>query len=288
MKLGLALPQFGPLAVANRIAAFAAAAEELGYDSLWVGDRMLTPLQPSDPYPGRQQPYPAEFTTGLDPLVTLTAAATATSTVRLGTCTLNAPWHNAVLLGRSLTSLDQLSGGRLDVGIGLGWMRDEYETAGVDWPTRGARLDEMLTVWRLMWTENPVRHDGRFFTVPASAMDLKPVQPGGPPLLFGAFTPAGMARIGRSGAGWLAVPGLAPAYAGQLWAAACRAAEAAGRDPAGLRRVMRINNPPGGTAATARGSVDAAAEAGFDEVFVDVTYSTGGIDEALEVAAALR
>jgi len=126
------------------------------------------------------------------------------------------------------------------------------------------------------------------FTVTTSAMDLKPVQPGGPPLLFGAFSPAGMARLGRSGAGWLAVPGLAPAYAQSLWATACQAAEAAGRDPAGLRRVLRINNPPGGTALTARAAVDAAAEAGFDEVFVDLTYSTRGVDEALEVAAALR
>jgi probable F420-dependent oxidoreductase len=288
VKLGLALPQFGPLADATRIAAFAAAAEQLGYASLWVGDRLLTPLQPSDPYPGRQQPYPPEFTSGLDPLVTLAAAATSTSTLRLSSSTLNAPWHNAVLLGRSLTSLDQLSGGRLEVGIGLGWMRDEYDAVGVDWSSRGARLDEMLDVWRLMWTDNPVAHDGRFFTMTTSAMDLKPVQPGGPPLLFGAVTPAGMARVGRRGAGWLAVQGLPPAYEQKLWATAVQAAEAAGRDPAMLRRVLRINNPPGGTAVTAKAAIAAAAEAGLDEAFVDLTFSTRSIDEALDVAAALR
>ena len=288
MKLGLALPQFGPLADAGRIASFAAAAEELGYDSLWVGDRLLTPLEPSDPYPGRQQPYPPEFTAGLDPLVTLAAAATATTRIRLSSSTLNAPWHNAVLLGRSLTSLDQLSGGRLEVGLGLGWMRDEYDSAGVDWSSRGARLDEMLEVWHLMWTSNPVEHQGRFFTVKTSAMDLKPVQRGGPPLLFGAVTPAGMVRVGRRGAGWLAVQGLPPAYETALWDTARRSAEQAGRDPEALRRVLRINNPPGATAADAKATVEAAAGAGLDEVFVDLTFSAGGVDEALEMAAKLR
>jgi alkanesulfonate monooxygenase SsuD/methylene tetrahydromethanopterin reductase-like flavin-dependent oxidoreductase (luciferase family) len=78
----------------------------------------------------------------------------------------------------------------------------------------------MLEVWRLMWTDNPVAHDGRFFTMTTSAMDLKPVQPGGPPLLFGAVTPAGMARVGRRGVGWLAVQGLPPAYEQKLWATA--------------------------------------------------------------------
>jgi len=285
VKLGLALPQFGPLADAGRIASFAAVAEELGYDSLWVGDRLLTPLSPSDPYPGRHQPYPPEFTTGLDPLITLAAAATATAGIRLGSSTLNAPWHNAVLLGRSLTSLDHLCRGRLDVGIGLGWMRDEYDAAGVDWVSRGARLDEMLDVWRLMWTQNPVEHDGWFFTVKTSVLDLKPVQPGGPPLLFGAVTPAGMARVGRAGAGWLAVQGLPPDYETLLWDTARRSAEAAGRDPAALRRVLRINNPPGGSAATAWAAVEGAAEAGLDEAFVDLTFSSAGVDEALAMAA---
>jgi probable F420-dependent oxidoreductase len=287
VKLGLALPQFGPLADATRIAAFAATAEQLGYDSLWVGDRLLTPVEPSDPYPGREQPYPPEFTTGLDPLITLAVAAASTSRVRLSSSTLNAPWHNAVLLGRSLTSLDQLSGGRLDVGLGLGWMRDEYDAAGVDWSSRGARLDEMLDVWQLMWTANPVEHDGRFFTVTTSVLDLKPVQPGGPPLLFGAVTPAGMTRVGRRGAGWLCVQGLAPAYERLLWTTATRAAQEAGRDPAMLRRVLRINNVRGGGAGTARTAVAQAAEDGFDEAFVDLTFSTGSVDEALEVAAEL-
>jgi probable F420-dependent oxidoreductase len=278
VKIGLALPQYGPLAEASRIAAFAAAAEEMGYHSLWVGDRLLTPLAPHDPYPAPQpQPYPPEFTRGLDPLLTLTVAATATSRVRLSSSTLNAPWHNAVLLGRSLTSLDVLSGGRLDVGVGLGWMRDEYAAAGVDWHTRGARLDEMLDVWRLLWTDNPVSFAGRFFSVPESVVDMRPVQPGGPPVLLAGMTPRALDRIGRRADGWLMVQGLPAPYEQALWDTARRAAEAAGRDPEALRRVRRIN----------RGYPAAVAAAGVEEVLVDLTYSTGSVDEALAVAADL-
>jgi probable F420-dependent oxidoreductase len=278
VKLGLALPQFGPLADASRIAGFAAAAERMGYHSLWTGDRLLTPLAPKDPYPApRPQPYPPEFTKGLDPIVTLTVAATATTSVRLSSSTLNAPQHNAVLLARALTSLDVLSGGRLDVGVGLGWMRDEYEAAGVDWATRAARLDEMLDVWRHLWTENPVRHQGRFFAVPESVMDLRPAQPGGPPVLLAGMTAAALERVGRRGDGWLMVQGLPDAYATMLWDTARRAAEKAGRDPDRLRRVLRINRAAGSWAAT-------VAAAGVPEAFVDLTYSARDVDEALDVA----
>lgn len=286
MRIGLALPQFGPLADASRIAPFAAAAEALGYDSLWVGDRLLTPLEPSDPYPGRQQPYPAEFTTGLDPVVTLAVAAAATATIELASSTFNVAQHNAVLLGRALTSLDALSRGRLTVGVGLGWMRDEYVAAGVDWATRGARLDEMLDVWQAMWTTNPVRHDGRFFQVAESAMDLRPVRPGGPGLLFAGLTPAAMRRVGRRGSGWLAVQGLPDQYERMLWDVALRSAEDAGRDPAALRRVLRINVPAGADPVAYTRAEMAATTA--SEVLVDLTFVARSVDEALDVAAALR
>jgi probable F420-dependent oxidoreductase len=283
MQLGLALPQFGPSADAGRIAEFAAAAEGLGYASLWVGDRLLTPVAPQDPYPGRvPQPYPPEFTTFLDPVVTLAVAAAATRTVRLGSSTLNAPLYHPVVLARQLTSLDRLSGGRLDAGLGLGWMRDEYETVGAGWPTRGVRLDEMLDVLRLMWTSGRIEHHGRFFDVPESVLDLRPVQPGGPPVLLAGFTPAAMRRIGRRADGWLMTQGLPPAHATMLWDIARGAAEQAGRDPAGLRRVLRINRA-GDWAAAVR---EAAAD-GLSEAFADLTFSTTGVDEALDVASRL-
>ncbi|MFC8824185.1 LLM class flavin-dependent oxidoreductase [Streptomyces sp. NPDC057137] len=94
-----------------RVAEYARSAEEMGYDSLWVGDRLLTPVEPSDEHVGEPKPYPPKVTYSADPLALLTAAAAATSTIRLGSSTMTAPWHSPVVLARSLTTLDALSEG---------------------------------------------------------------------------------------------------------------------------------------------------------------------------------
>lgn len=109
MELGLALPQFGAWSDPARVAEFAREAETMGFDSLWVGDRLLTPTDPSDLYPAEPKPYPPEFTNSADPLITWAAAAAATTTIRLGSSTLNAPWYNAVVLARALTTIDAMS-----------------------------------------------------------------------------------------------------------------------------------------------------------------------------------
>ena len=285
MELGLGLPQYGALGDATRIGEFAGAAEKMGYRSFWVGDRLLTPLSPSDPYPvPDQQPYPAAFTSSIDPLVALTAAAAATSSARLGSSTLDAPWYNAALLGRALTSIDVLSNGRFDVGVGIGWMRDEYEAAGVDWATRGKRLDDTLDLWHAWWTTNPVEHRGEFFTVKPSTVDLRPAQPGGPPVLLGGASVPAMRRVGRRGAGWLSIVGLPEPYEDLLWDTARRAAEEAGRDPDLLRRVARINPYPGTDVDGIAAQVRHTADRGTTEMFVDLTSVADGVDHALEIA----
>lgn len=290
MKIGLCLPQFGPLSDGSRVGAFARAAEDLGYDALWVGDRVLTPLAPSDLHPGGgtpARPYPPEFTTALDPLVTLTAAAVATRTVRLGTSTLNAPWYDPLLLGRTLTSLDAVSGGRLDAGFGIGWMRDEYDAVGVPWAGRGARLEEMLDVLEALWTTNPVEHHGTLFDIVESHLDLRPVQAGGPPVLLGGFTPAAAERAGRRAAGWLGTWGTPPDDVDLLWRTTRDAAARAGRDPASLRREIRINVRAGQGVDDLAGICGRLREQGVDGAFVDLTYTARSIDEALDVAADL-
>lgn len=154
MRYGLALPQFGPHCDPAAITSFVRSAEVLGYQSFWVGDRVLAPVDPSDLYIAGgtpERPYPPEFKKGLDPIVALTVAATASSRARLGMSTLNATWHNALLLARSLTSLDNVAAGRLDCGFGIGWLRDEYTTTGVPWNDRGGRLDEILDVLDQLW-----------------------------------------------------------------------------------------------------------------------------------------
>ncbi len=290
MQLGLCLPQLGPTAEGAKVADVARRAEEVGYDSLWVGDRLLTPETPQDLYPvgGTEEvPYPPEFTAALDPIVTLTAAAAVTERVRLSFSTLIPTWHNALLLARSLTSLDAVSEGRLELGLGTSWMRDEYEAAGVPWTERGARLDEMLDIFDKLWSDSQVEHSGRFWEIPPSTVDLRPAQAGGPPVLLGGFTPAAMARVGRRGVGWVAIAGSPEEFEDSLWGMARDAATEAGRDPEELRKETRVNTYAGMSVAEVADQVREAERRGADGVHVDFTYTAGSADQLLEQAEEL-
>ena len=208
-------------------------------------------------------PYPPEFTAALDPIVTLTAAAAVTSRVRLSFSTLIPTWHNALLLARSLTSLDAVSEGRLELGLGTSWMRDEYEAAGVPWGERGARLDEMLDVFEKLWNDSEVEHSGRFWEIPPSRSTCA-AQAGGPPVLLGGFTEAAMNRVGSRGAGWIAIAGAPEEFETSLWQMACDAAEGAGRDPGELRRETQVNTYAGMTVAETADQVREAERRGAD------------------------
>jgi probable F420-dependent oxidoreductase len=263
--MGLAVPQYGRFADPGLAASVAAAAEEIGYDSLWVGDRLLTPTEPRDPYPGGDGTIPAEHRVFLDPLTMLVHIAGATRRVRLGSSTLNALWMPPVVLARALTGVDVVSGGRLDVGLGLGWSADEYQAVGVPWEGRGARLEETLDVLDGMWADGEtVRHDGRLWTVPESVVLPKPVQRPRPPVLLGGFSGAALERAGRRGDGWLAGGAPLPVLH-DAWATVRRHAEQAGRDPDTLRLILRANPvitdqpaAPGGV--PGRGTLDQLAE----------------------------
>ncbi|WP_432849489.1 TIGR03619 family F420-dependent LLM class oxidoreductase [Amycolatopsis sp. CA-161197] len=293
LRLGLALPQYGKLADPTAIAGFAAAAEDLGYASLWVGDRVLTPLEPSDLYPGGgtpERPYPPEFIHFVDPFVALTAAAGATKTVRLGMSTLSAPVYTPVLLARTLTSLDLLSGGRLDAGFGLGWLRDEYTATGAPWAGRGGRLDELIQVLRTLWTADPAGHDGAHWQIPDSHVGLRPVQNPHPPILLGGMSERALRRVGTSADGWLPTL-LPPQYLHRTWAVIADAATEAGRDPATLRRPLRVNpreGTPVVTVADLASALKGAADEGFTEAFVDLHYIADGVEHALDLAEQLR
>ena len=146
MNLGFALPIVGPaISSAAGLSTFCRGLEDLGYDTLWVGDRLVTPVDMHSVYPGKEQPYPPQMTRYLDPVLLWTVAATATSRVRLNASTLSTFYYEPVHLARLLTTLDVLSDGRLDVGVGIGWMKDEHDIArGADWRRRGQMLDDLL------------------------------------------------------------------------------------------------------------------------------------------------
>jgi probable F420-dependent oxidoreductase len=299
MRFGLALPQYGTFAEPRMTVEVARAGEALGYDSLWVGDRILVPEHARDRYPGGDGTIPPMYRAFLDPLVLLTAAAGVTERVRLGTSTLNALWTPPILLARSLATLDRFSAGRLDVGIGLGWSSDEYQAVGVPWTGRGARLEETLDVLETVWGgTGPVEHTGPHWTVPRSAIEAKPEQRPRPPLLFGGFAPAALERVGRRGDGWLGTGLPVPRLVGIRDTLAGHAV-AAGRDPEALRLVVRLNPvftdapaaaglvPRTGTVEQFTDYVRAAAAVGVDELLIDLQHTTTTVDELLRHAELL-
>src|SRR4051812_20445855 len=238
MRIGTTLPHMGELAGPDAVVAVAQRAEALGYDTVWVADRLLYPLQPRTPYPSTPDgSLPEFYKIVLDPLATLTYVAARTERIRLGTSVLNMPFYNPALLGRQLTSLDVFSGGRLRVGLGQGWSADEFEAVGTSAKERGARADEFVAALKVWWGPDPVAFQGRYYRIPPSIIGLKPVQRPHPPLYLAAYTPAAMQRAARLADGWLpmgipvpALEGMIPQFREQV--------RAAGRDPAAVAVIV--------------------------------------------------
>ena len=288
MRLGFALPNLGPVATAEAVSKVAQRAEALGFDSLWTVERLLYPVKPQTPYPVTPDgslPEPYKYV--LDPLEALTFAAAQTKRIALGTSVLDIPYYNPVMLARRLTTLDFLSNGRLQVGLGLGWSKDEMDASGADMKQRGAMADEFLQVLKAIWTTNPVEFHGKFYQVPKSYINPKPVQQPHPPIYLAAFAPPAMKRLARVADGWnpVAIPveGMA-----QMFDGVKQMAKDAGRDPALLKMIVRANleiadKPLGKERMIFAGSLDqikediaACNKIGAHEVFLDPTFSQGG------------
>jgi probable F420-dependent oxidoreductase len=299
MKIGISLPQVGPQAGPEAVRRAALLAEERGYDSVWVLDRVLMAEEPRSAYPASPDGRAPEiFRTAFDPIGCLTVAAAATDRVRVGTSVLIAPLYPPVLLARALTTLDHVSQGRLEVGLGLGWSLDEYEACGVEQRQLGGRLDECLDVLEAVWSPGPVRYEGDRVHIAPSTIAPLPVQAGGPPVLLAAYTPAGLARVGRRADGWNPA-GLPVELLEPMWAMVRDEAAVAGRDPDRLRLVVRANGmvtaaPVEGDRPTYVGSIeqvaadlDATRAAGADEVVLGLVDASAGVDEMMDLYDAL-
>lgn len=282
--LGFALPQFGASAHAE-LARFASTAEQLGAESLWVGDRLLAAVHPSVGYASGTT-IPDDFRACLDPFAALTVAATVTTAARLGSSVLVAPWYHPVQLARQLTSIDVVSQGRLIPGFGIGWSPEEYQAAGASFQGRGAQLDECLDALEALWTTDPVEFGGTRCHIPPSWVSLKPVQQPRPPVYLGAWSAAGVRRIGRRADGWLAVVGVPGGVRIDALDAQRRAidaaAEAAGRDPADIRTHVRINVAAGTPVEQVGDAVKILRDNGYHDAFVDMLYAVVGTDEQLD------
>jgi probable F420-dependent oxidoreductase len=203
MKVGCTLPQSGALASPENLVRVAKRAEELGYDSVWVFERLLWPTNPRDPYPpSRDGSWPTSFQNVFDPIEMLTFVAAQTRNVRLGTSALVLPYHQPIQLARRLATLDMLSEGRLEICGGVGWSRDEFEAVGAPFERRGARTDEMLEAMIAIWTRDPVKFEGQFYHIPESKIGPKPAQQPRPPIYLAGFGQYAFDRIAKFADGW--------------------------------------------------------------------------------------
>lgn len=281
--LGFSLPQLGESAYAD-VAHFASAAEQLGADSLWVGDRLLAAQNPRIGYLGSDT-VPAEFRTCLDPFVALTVAASVTATCRLGASVLVAPFYPPVQLARQLTSIDVISGGRLMPGFGLGWSPEEFQAAGAPFTNRGAQLDELLDVLDAVWGPDPVSYQGNRWSIPPSWIGLKPVQKPHPPIYLSAFAPAALRRIGTRADGWQPVVSLPGPLNLDALSRDRRlidgAANAAGRLPTDIHTYVRINPSATATIDDVAHALRTLHDNGYPDAFVELLSIATDNDDRL-------
>jgi probable F420-dependent oxidoreductase len=238
MKVGLHIPQVGPFARPEVIAPFARAAEEAGFDSLWVFDHVVIRKEQ-----GSRYPYAPDGRMGFSPqhdfleaLTLLTYVAAVTRRVTLGTSVLVVPMRPPVYLAKILASLDRLSGGRVVLGAGVGWWKEEFEALGVPFERRGKRMDECLALLKALWRDEWVDFRGDFYECVDWTCNPKPAA-GHIPLWLGGESPAQLRRVGEVADGWLATAKSLPTLLDDFDVAR-EAATAAGRDPAALELAL--------------------------------------------------
>lgn len=273
--LGFGLPVSGSWATPATMRLVAQRAEALGYASLWSFSRVLFPADGD---------IGSQYRSVHDPVVPLAYVTAVTDRIRLGTAVVNAPFLAPAVLAKMLTSLDVVSDGRLEAGLGIGWAPDEYAATGVPFERRGARMDEYLQVLTALWTQDPVEFAGEFYSVPRSRVAPAPVQSPHPPLLLGGTAPAALRRAGRLAGGWISSSRQDLTAIGESVALVRAGAEEAGRDPAAVRVVVRglvdLRDGEPSERRALQGSREqivedlrALASQGVTEVFLDLNFS---------------
>jgi probable F420-dependent oxidoreductase len=223
-----------------------------------------------------------------DAVVALTLIAAATRRARFGPAVLVLPQREPVVLAKQLASIDVLSGGRLDLGVGAGWLEEEFEALNVPFDSRGSRFVEWIALLRDCWTGDPAPHEGRHYTLPAGVLVRPPVGHD-IPILIGGHSPVALRRAGEIGDGWVAHYPARTIDTDAITAgrqAMRAAAERAGADPDRLRTVLRIIDSTGRADVIAE-RLPALAAAGVDEIVVDVNWDAAdGPAEAFELLSA--
>ena len=234
MKFALMFANTGPFSDGPAAAAMARAAEEAGFESLWTVEHVVVPSGYESPYPydpSGKMPGGEEFAIP-DPLVWLSYVAAATSTIRLATGILIVPQRNPVVLAKEVATLDHLSAGRLELGIGVGWLEEEFDAIGVPFGERGRRADDHIAAMRALWSETKATHHGEFTHFDDCISLPQPVR-GAVPIHVGGHSDIAARRAGRLGDGFFPGRGSEEELAG-LFDIVRRTAEEHGRDPSAI------------------------------------------------------
>ena len=240
MKLAVEFPSVAYREGPEGVRRLAQALERIGYDHIDVFDHVVMGFPIEGRPPG---PYHAAMPI-LEALVTLGYLAAATSRITLGTEVLVLPQREPTLVAKQVSTLDTLSGGRIRLGVGVGWQESEYEALGEDFHTRGARMDEAIRLLRACWSDTQIDFKGRYYQLTAIGMEPKPPQGGRLPIWIGGRSERALRRVGELGDGWLGnqLSGVEDARAAITTIK--RAAEAAGRDPASIGLQAMVASPP--------------------------------------------
>ncbi len=271
MRFGIRIPppQMGPVADPDFIVRYARLVERMGFESIWTIDHALMCVEYDSRYPYKttgRTPIPAEADMP-DPLILMMLIASATEGIRIGSSMLILPQRHPILLAKEVATLDRYSGGRITLGVGVGWVKEEVLILGQDFHDRGRRADEWIGILRALWAEGLSEFEGEYFRFERIVSSPKPVQPGGIPLMIGGHSPAAARRAGRFGdefyPHWSTRGPDAEALAAlrPVWE---RAAEEAGRDPASVGLTLTSTSDE----KTAFETAERCAELGADRVVV--------------------
>jgi probable F420-dependent oxidoreductase len=272
MLISTGCPVAGVWADPMSVTGFAMRAEELGYHGLWSFQRLLE---------GQGQNLAPVYKSVLDPMLALTYAAARTTTIRLGVAIINLPYVSPTYLAKQAGTLDVLSGGRADLGLGTGWSEPEFTATGSHPNPRGKRTEEYLAVLRTLWNDEVSSFEGEIYTVPPSTMAPKPVQAGGPPVLLGGTAEVALRRAGRIADGWVSSSRAGFDDIARGAQIVRRSAEESGRDPDTIRIVVRgvvraghrdDSLPLSGDWEQIRAGAQLYEEAGVTELFYDLNW----------------
>jgi len=204
MKFGFSLVTRGAAATPQLIEEMAQASEDAELDSVWVSDHLIFPKLKVSRYPGRADgQFPDDWRdTYWQPFSVMAYLAARTRRVRLGTSVLILPMRSTIAVAAQIAEIDQLSGGRINFGVGAGWFAEEFATLGWPFHERGARTNEGLEICKALWTTQPVNYAGRFYTIEEGGFGPKPVQRPHPPIYVGGESPAALRRLAKYGEVW--------------------------------------------------------------------------------------